>query len=141
MKNNSFVQLDTLVKDYYWKIASIDSDIHSNIYTHIHEAKFVACGMSPYITAYSLVTDKLKFYDYYGKTLLGDIDVFDIGNYLDWAERAPLEITRYLKTNSTNIIVLKGVGICIYDRDLGSMLKKIDTLENSCKLIALKSTF
>jgi L-fuculose-phosphate aldolase len=137
--DSSMIYLNGNIKDYRWKSASIESDIHNSIYTHIHEAKFIAFGMPPYATAYSLINDRIEFLDIYGKTILGDIDVYNVKSYSDWYDRAPLEIVRYMKLHSINLMVLKGVGVYIYDRDINNMLKKIDILENSCRLLLLKN--
>lgn len=127
--------------DYSWKLASIESDIHNVIYTQIHEAKYIACGMPPYTTAYALEHDTIEFEDYFGKTTFGQIKVYDAGDFDTWYDRNQLEITRFLKTSSSHIMIIRGVGVYVYDRDMNELVKKIAILENSCRLLSIKSSF
>ena len=127
--------------DYSWKIASMEADIHNSIYNQIHEAKYIACGMPPYTTAYALENDTIEFEDYFGKTTFGQIKVYDSGDFDTWYKRNQLEITKYLVQSSNHVMVIRGVGVYVYDRDMNELVKKVAILENSCRLLALKSNF
>lgn len=127
--------------DYSWKIASMEADIHNSIYSQIHEAKYIACGMPPYTTAYSLEHDKIIPEDYFGKTILEEIQVYDCGDFDTWYDRNQLEITKFLKESNSHIMVIRGIGVYVYDRDINELIKKVAILENSCRLLALKSNF
>ena len=105
-------------KDYRWNDASIDADIHLNIYKNIAEAKYVCYSIPPFITAYSINHS------------------FD-----DWYERAPSEIYRYMIEKRTNIVVIKGYGVYLYERTAHDLAKSIALLENSCKLLNFSNGF
>jgi len=134
-------QLSMSVHDYSWNLASIDAIIHSSIYTQIHEAKFISCGMPPYTSAYALEHEKIVCRDYFGKTIFDEIEVYDPGDFSDWYDRNFIEIPKLLKESKNNLIVMKGVGVYVYDRDMNDLVKKVAILENSCRLLALKSQF
>ena len=53
-------------KDYRWNDASMDADIHLNIYKNINEAKFVCYAMPHYVTAYALKHAVIAPKDYFG---------------------------------------------------------------------------
>ncbi len=127
--------------DYSRNFASIESDVHNEVYNQIHEAKFIACGMPPFTTAYTFDHDKIEFEDYFGKEVLGSIEVYDPGDFSTWYARNTLEITRYFKTTQSHIMVIRGIGVYVYDRDINEMIKKIAILENSCRLLGLKKSF
>ena len=138
---NSFCRLNMNKQDFRWNIASMEAHVHSTIYTNIHEAKYIAFGMPIYTTSYSLVNDNIIFEDYFGKTMFGEISIYNPGDFSTWYKRNALEITKYLKNSSNNMMIIKGVGTYIYDRDIHELVKKIDILENSCRLLSIKSTF
>ncbi|WP_418180492.1 class II aldolase and adducin N-terminal domain-containing protein [Aliarcobacter lanthieri] len=137
----SFSTLNMNNQDYRWNIASVDAHIHSSIYTNIHEAKYIAFGMPIYTTAYTLVHEKIVFEDYLGKTKFGEIPIYDPGNFSTWSKRSSLEITKHIKNTEHNLLIIKGIGTYIYDRDIHQLVKKIAILENSCRLLSIKSTF
>ncbi len=141
MCEDSFCYLNTYQKDHRWKTASIDSAIHASIYTHIHDAKFIAFGVPIYTTAYTFEHNKIEFEDFFGKTTFGSIDIIDPGDYSTWYDRNALEITKHLKENNSKIMIIKGIGTYIYDRDLHELVKKVAILENSCRLLSIKSSF
>ncbi|MEA1915240.1 MAG: class II aldolase and adducin N-terminal domain-containing protein [Campylobacterota bacterium] len=138
---DSLCELTLGKPDYRWNISSVDSHIHSSIYTHIHEAKYIAFGMPPYTSAYSLEHDHIEFEDYFGQTLLGNIAVYDPGDFTTWYDRNAIEIVKYFKQNDTNIIIIKGVGVYIFERNINNLIKKAAVLENSCRLLSIKSSF
>jgi L-fuculose-phosphate aldolase len=141
MDDKSFCVLNMNKQDYRWNISSSESHIHSSIYSNIHEAKYIAFGMPIYTTAYALVHDKLVFEDFFGKTLFNEISVYNPGDFSTWYKRNALEITKYLKESTHNLMVIKGVGTYVYDRDVYELVKKIAILENSCRLLTIKSSF
>jgi L-fuculose-phosphate aldolase len=139
--SESLCQLSMNTYDYSWKLASMESDIHNSIYNQIHEAKYIAFGMPPYTTAYALEHDTIQLEDYFGKTIFDTITVYDPGDINTWYDRNSLEIPRELKLAKNHVIVIKGVGVYVYDRDMNELVKKVAILENSCRLLALKSQF
>ncbi len=141
MGESSFCELNLNRQDYRWNIASIESHIHATIYTNIHEAKYIAFGMPIYTTAYTFDHDRIIFDDFFGKTEFGDIPVYDPGDFSTWYRRNALEITKYLKESNNNVMVIKGVGTYAYHRDLNELVKKIAILENSVRLLSIKTSF
>lgn len=140
VKNDDFIELNSN-KDYRWKEASLDSDIHLHIYQNINEAKYICYAMPPFLTAYSLVHNKIKPKDYFGATKFGSIKVYDPKQFEDWYERADIEIYRHMIEKKTNIVVIKGYGVYAYDRDMLQLAKTIALLENSCKLLYYSHEF
>jgi L-fuculose-phosphate aldolase len=91
--------------------------------------------MPPFTTSYSLNHNEIIPKDYFGSQRFSSIDIYDPKKFEDWYERADVEIYRYMQKISTNIIVIKGYGIYVYDRDINQMAKTVALLENSCKLL------
>ena len=131
-------QLSMNTYDYSWKQASMEAHIHNAIYNRIHEAKYIACGMPPYITSIALEYDEIEFRDFFGKTHFGTIFVHDPGDFESWYERNSFEIPTLLKLSPTNLIVIKGIGVYVYDRDMNSLVKKVAILENAARLLVIK---
>lgn len=140
LEMKDFCTLNMNKQDYRWNIASLDSHVHSTIYTNIHEAKFIAFGMPIYTTAYTLIHDKIIFEDFLGKTIFNELNIYNPGDFNTWRKRDALEITREIKDTPHNILIIKGVGLYIYDRDIHELVKKIAILENSCRLLSIKGT-
>ena len=140
LKRSDFIELYSK-KDYRWNEASMDADIHLNIYKNINEAKYVCYAMPPFITAYSLIHDTITPKDYFGAQKFGSLKVYDPKLYDDWYERADIEIYRQMKENSTNLLIIKGYGVYIYDRDINKIAKTIALLENSAKLLYYANGF
>jgi len=126
-------------KDYRWKDASVDANIHQAIYANIPNAKYISYTMPPYTTAYSLDHSLVVPQDYYGQTILKEIPVYDPKNFNDWEARAPQEISDFFINNKTHLLLIKGFGLISYDRDLTEMVKKVAILENSCRLLTINS--
>jgi L-fuculose-phosphate aldolase len=139
INKNSLVKLDTIKRDYRWKLASSDVDIHEHIYEDISSAKYITFTMPPYITALSIKHSKIIPKDYYGVKLLGNQKIYNPKNFDNWLLRAPFEIPQFFKNNDKHIMVIKGFGVIAYDRDLIEMVKKIAILENSCKLLSISN--
>ncbi len=134
---DSMIKIHSDSKDYRWNEASIDANIHEEIYKNVLSAKYICYTMPQYTTSYSLYNELITPKDYFGKTVLGDIEVYDPKQFVDWYERAPAEISNYFTINDTNIMVIKGYGIYAYDRDIYELVKKIAILEKSCRLLSL----
>ena len=141
MCENSFCELSMKKKDYRWKMASIEADIHAAIYDTIHEAKYIAFGVPIYTTAYTFDHDEIVLNDYFGKTTFGRIPIIDPGDYKTWYKRNAHEITEYFKNTNDHVMVIKGIGTYVYDRDINELVKKVAILENSCRLLSIKSSF
>ncbi|PHS41306.1 MAG: hypothetical protein COB07_02210 [Sulfurovum sp.] len=135
----SLVKLDFHKRDYRWSMANPDVYIHEHIYENIPNAKYVSYTMPPYATAYSLKHGKVSPQDYFGKTILGEVIVYDPKNIDDWLERAPYEIPQFFQKHDSHLLLIKGFGLIAYDRDITEMAKKISILENSCRLLALSA--
>lgn len=140
VRDEDFIELYTK-KDYRWKEASLDADIHQSIYQNINEAKYICYAMPPFLTSYALVHDTIKPKDYFGSMKHESIPVFDPKQFEDWYERADVEIYRYMKKKKTNFVIIKGYGLYVYDRDIIQLAKTIALLENSCKLLYYAQEF
>jgi len=134
LEKSDFIKLYSK-KDYRWKDASIDADIHLNIYKNIGEAKFVAYAMPPFLTSYSISHDKIKPIDYFGYKEIKEAEIYNPKQFDDWYERAEFEIYNHLKSNQTNFMIIKGYGVYIFGRDLQQIAKTIAIMENSCKIL------
>jgi L-fuculose-phosphate aldolase len=141
MNEKSFCELSTSKQDYRWKIASIEAHIHATIYNNIHEAKYIAFGVPIYTTAYTFDHDVIELNDYFGKMNFGKIAVIDPGDFSSWYDRNALEITKYLKETNNHVMIIKGIGMYVYDRDINELVKKVAVIENSCRLLSIKSSF
>jgi L-fuculose-phosphate aldolase len=126
-------------KDYRWKNASVDAQIHEEIYRTLPNAKYISYTMPPYATAYSLNHELIEPKDYYGYKIFKNIFVYDPKNFDDWEQRAPTEISNFFKNNDSHLLLIKGFGLLSYDRDLTEMVKKVAILENSCRLLTLNA--
>ncbi len=124
-------------RDYRWKDASVDSSIHSNIYQNITDAKYIAYVLPPYTSSYALKYDKIYPKDYFGHMTFGEIPVYDPKDLESWYERADVEIYRHMKESGSKIMVIRGYGVYVYDRDIHQMAKNIAIIENSCRLLYL----
>lgn len=134
LKESDFIELYTK-KDYRWKDASLDAAIHINIYKNINEAKYVCYAMPPFLTSYSLVHESITPRDYFGSQKFGTLCIYDPKLYDDWYERADIEIYRQMKENNSNVLIIKGYGVYLYERDIHQIAKNIALLENSAKLL------
>lgn len=128
-------------KDYRWNEASLDADIHLNIYKNINEAKYVCYAMPPYLTAYTLEHNFIRPKDYFGYTKHHEIPIYDPKQFDDWYERADTEIYRYMIENKTNIVVIKGYGVYVYNRTAYQLAKDVAILENTCKLLHISHSY
>lgn len=133
LKEKDFIEL-YFKEDYRYNDASIDSYIHRAIYENISEAKYVCYVMPTNIIAYSLKENNFKPQDYFGYLNFKDINIYDPKEFTNWYERAPQEISQYLKSEN-DVMIIKGYGIYTYSRDLNDLVKKIAILENSAKML------
>jgi len=124
-------------KDYRWKIASIDAEIHYQIYSNVLDSKYILYAYPSYTIAYSLSHQEIVPQDYFGYMHFNKIPVFDPGDFDDWYDRADVEISRYFMENKTNIMVIKGYGVYLHSRDIIQMVKTLAILENSCRVLLL----
>ena len=135
-----FIQLTCDVrKDYRWKDASVDVNIHKAIYANLPQAKYISYTMPPYATAFTFDHSLVVPEDYYGQTILKEIPVYDPKNFDDWEARAPQEISDFFQNTNSHLLLIKGFGLISYDRDLNEMVKKVAILENSCRLLTINS--
>ncbi|WP_277620704.1 class II aldolase and adducin N-terminal domain-containing protein [Campylobacter blaseri] len=138
-KNDLVVLYDK--KDYRWNEASIDSEIHLNIYKNIFEAKYIAFAMSPYTVSYSLNHSYIMPKDFFGEEKFGKIKIYDPKNFDDWYERAPYEICNHMINEKTNIMIIKGYGVVAYSRTAQELVKDIALLDNSCKILQYEKIY
>ena len=124
-------------KDYRWKESSIDTSIHSQIFSKISDAKFISFTMPPYATAYSFSHSLITPMDYFGNQEFDSIMIYDPKSFDDWYDRASSEIPQHFIHHETNIIVIKGYGVYAYSRDLATMTRRLAVLEKSCRLLML----
>jgi L-fuculose-phosphate aldolase len=124
-------------KDYRWKEASIDADIHMGIYQQISDAKYITYTMAPFTTSYSLQHNLVIPQDYFGNQVIGKIDIYNPKQFDDWYDRASSEIPHYFIHNSTNIMIIRGYGVYAYHRDLHEMTKQLAIIERSCRILML----
>ncbi len=134
MQDSDFIELHAK-KDARWNEASLDSDIHLNIYKYVSSAKYVAYAMPPFTTAYALDFSTIYPKDYFGKNKFDKIEVYDPKNFDTWYERSANEIYQYFKKEDHDIMVIKGYGVYAYNRNLTTLVKNIAILENSCKIL------
>lgn len=136
VKKDDLVLLYTK-KDYRWNEASLDADIHLNIYKNIKEAKFVCYAMPPYLVSYTFEHDFIIPKDYFSFMKFKKIEIYDPKNFEDWYERAPHEVYKYMLDENSDIMIIRGYGVYAYARTASALAKKIALLENSCKLLNL----
>lgn len=127
-------------KDYRWKEASEHALIHQNIFKSVVWAKFACVCMPPFITAYGLEHASFEPKDIMGASF-GNIFIYDTKQSDDWLERAPSEIIRHFSATNSNTMLLKGAGVCIYERSFTQLARKLITLENSAKFLAISKRF
>lgn len=139
--SKSLCELSSENKDYRWKIASIESHIHASIYDNIHEAKYIAFTMPSFTTAYTFDNDVIIPQDFFGKTTYSEVPVYNPGDFNSWYDRNEQEITEYFLKTRNHIMVIKGVGVYVYDRDIHQLVKRLAILENSCRLLSIRDSF
>jgi L-fuculose-phosphate aldolase len=91
--------------------------------------------MAPFMTSYAMKHDIISPKDYFGNQIIGEVPIYDPGNFDTWYERAKDEIYRYFQEQKRDIMMIRGYGLYSHSRDLNSLIKKIAILENSCKIL------
>jgi L-fuculose-phosphate aldolase len=132
---NSTIEVH-FAEDISWKESSIDTDIHSKVYQTIPEAKCITQIFPVNLVTYSLYYKKFKPVDYIGEFLIGELDIIHSVDYSHWKDQSDSIITHEFL--SKDVVIIKGIGAFIYDRDLRSLARKASILENSAKIL-LKS--
>ncbi len=122
-------------KDYRWKEASMDADIHSAIYQNVSDAKFIAYTMPPFTMSYTLENDYVVPKDYFGVQRYKNLKVFDPKTFDDWYERADVEISRFFSEHNIDIMIIRGYGIYAHAREITELAKKLAIIENSCRIL------
>ncbi|MDD3324907.1 MAG: class II aldolase and adducin N-terminal domain-containing protein [Sulfurospirillaceae bacterium] len=140
LNKGDFIELSSK-KDYRWKDASIDSEIHLNIYENISDARYICCVYPPYTLAYSHNRETIHPKDYFGYKTLGSVEIYNPNNFDDWYERAETEIFRYMKKSEKHLMVIKGFSVYAHGRDINEVIKNIAILENSCKLLYMSKQY
>jgi len=120
-------------EDLSWKEASLDVKIHATIYQKISTAKCIAHIFPINLVTYSLYHHQFKPLDYYGLTIIGKKEIYEIDEYENFTEQ--LESIIYPKLKNENIFIIKGYGAYIYDRDLKELAKKASIIENSANIL------
>jgi len=133
MKYEDFITI-YFKEDYRYKTASIDSYIHRSIYKDISDAKYICYSMPPNIISYSLKNEIFIPQDYFGSLKYQKLHIYDPKEFKNWYDRAPVEISTYLK-NTSDIMIIKGYGIYTYSRDIKELVKKVAIIENSAKIL------
>ena len=121
--------------DYRYNQASKDATIHQQIYHNFLDAKFVLLVPSATIIAYTLKHDILYPKDFFAKSEFGILEIYDIGDIKSWKQRKNGEIINYFKEHDKKMMLIRGYGVYIYGRDIYEMVRKIEILERSCKVL------
>jgi L-fuculose-phosphate aldolase len=138
--DDSMLKINMYNKDYRWNEASIDASIHEEIYKTVSSAKYICYTMPQYTTSYSLYSDTIVPKDYFGQSVIGELDVYDPKTFANWYDRAPSEIANYFLNSGSKLMVIRGYGLYAYDRDIYELVKKLAVLEKSCRLLSLASS-
>ena len=137
-KDSVFKEDDMFVEIHYkedlsWREASRDSHIHSYIYQKVSTAKCIAHIFPINLVTYSLYHHQFKPLDYYGQTIIGRKEIYEIDEIDNFKEQ--VENIIYPKVQNENIFIIKGYGAYLYDRDLKELAKKASILENSAEIL------
>lgn len=124
-------------QDYRWRDASIDSHIHSQIYTLVPDSKYILYVLPPYTMSYSLTHDVIKPVDYFGNQRFGKVEIYDPKSFEDWYDRAEVEISKYFHDTDLNLMIIRGYGVYAHARDLNELAKMLAIIENSCRILLL----
>jgi len=130
-----FCELNIDEKNYNWRLASINANLHLDIYNNFHEAKYIITSMPQYISALSFLVDEIIPKDYYGIQYFGKVKVYVPDDLCNWHKNARSTIVKYFNDSKHNIVVIRGIGFYAYDRDLYKLIKTISVLEDSCRVL------
>ena len=120
-------------KDLSWQNASFDANIHSFIYQKISTAKCIAHIFPINLVTYSLYHRQFKPIDFYGESIIKDRKIYEINDKKYFIDEVENIIQKNILQN--DIIIIKGFGAYIYDRDVKELTKKASILENSAKIL------
>jgi L-fuculose-phosphate aldolase len=120
-------------KDLSWQEASNDANIHSFIYQKISTAKCIAHIFPINLVTYSLYHRQFKALDFYGETIIGKKKIYEITDINHFNEEVENIVQKNILKDS--IVIIKGYGAYLYDRDLKELAKKASILENSAKIL------
>ena len=134
LNDSDFIELYSR-KDYRWREASLDTEIHLSIYNHISEAKYITYTMAPFMTSYGIHHNRIKPKDYFGSKIIGELPNYDPKDFSTWYERAKSEIPLEIEKGQKEMLLIRGYGLYSYGRSLNNVIKKIAILENSCKIL------
>ena len=134
----SLVEL-SISKHSMWIVGSNQAHIHAAIYEHIPSAKYIVFSAASYIVACSLKYKVIEPQDYFGKLMYPQIPVYDMKNINDWQDRAPTEIVKYMQNNDQDMIVVRGEGVYVYDRDISRLIQRLAVLQKSTHIILLSN--
>lgn len=126
-------------RDYRWHEASLDSAIHASIYQGISDAKCIAYCLPPFTMAYALRFNKIIPQDYFGARILKSIEVYNPKDFETWYERADVEIVRHMRESNARVMVIRGYGVYLFERDMNQLAKMVALVENSCKILHLSA--
>lgn len=124
-------------QDYRWRDASIDSHIHSQVYTLVPDSKYILYVLPPYTMSYSLLHEVIEPVDYFGKQTFPRVEIYDPKSFEDWYDRAEVEISKYFHDTDLNLMVIRGYGVYAHARDLNELAKMLAIIENSCRILLL----
>jgi len=135
LDKSSLIELD-FNESKIWEMASNESKIHANIYKKLPSAKYVSSIFSSNIVAVSLIyEDCINPIDYYGKTIYGEIPIYDPRQFHDWHERAPHELPLYFQKNNVDFVIVKGIGLYCFKRDIHDMIRSIAILNKTSEIL------
>ena len=136
IKDESLVEI-SISKHSLWGVASFHTPIHSAIYESFASAKYIACVAPAKIVAYSIIKNHIKPIDYHGQLVFEDIVVLDPKNTSDWYSRAPSQVVNYMKKRNINYVVVRGVGLYVYAREIRQLISIVEAVTESCEVLLL----
>jgi len=120
-------------KDLSWQLASADANIHSFIYQKISTAKCIAHIFPINLVTYSLYHRQFKPLDFYGENIISQRKIYEVNDENHFSDEVDGIIQKNILKN--DIIIIKGYGAYLYDRDIKELTKKASILENSSKIL------
>jgi L-fuculose-phosphate aldolase len=136
IKESSLVEL-SISQHSLWNIASIHSSVHSCIYENIKSAKFGVCIHPPHVLAYSLNNDCIIPKDFSGVMSFKKTNIYDPKDLSDWIHRAPSEILLHMKKHNLTSMVVRGVGIYAFNRNIKKLVEEVAAINRSCQVLLL----
>jgi len=132
LENDIFTEIH-YKKDLSWQEASRDAGIHSFIYQNISHAKSIIHIFPINLVTYSLKHGQFKPLDFYGESVIGNKKIYELHN----KKHINDEIETIIKNNifKEDIIIIKGYGAYLFDRDVKELAKKASILENSAHIL------